>query len=69
MNDDCPALLMDLPTSIRGFCFLDDDGEPRIVLNSRLTHEQNMKTWLHERGHIIREELTDLNYHEYGGEM
>lgn len=67
MIDDRPALMVDLPTSIRGFCFLDDDGEARIVLNARLTHEQNMKTWLHEREHILREELTDPNYHEYGG--
>lgn len=65
--DEHEARLVDLPTSVRGFCFLDDDGEPRIVLNSRLTHEQNMQTWLHEREHILREELTDPNYHEYGG--
>ena len=28
--DERPALLVNLPTSVRGFCFHDDDGEPHI---------------------------------------
>lgn len=59
------AILADLPTSIRGFVFLDDEGEPVIVVNSRLTREQNRKTFRHERRHIRRGELTDATYCEY----
>jgi len=64
MNEDRPALLMDLPTSVRGFCFLGDDGEPVIVVNSRLTREQNLETMDHELRHIENGELTDPNYKE-----
>lgn len=59
------VILLDLPTSVRGFVFLDENGEPVIVLNSRLTREQNFLTWVHERMHILREDLTNANYEEY----
>lgn len=63
MNE--PARLMDLPTSVRGFCYHDDNGEEFIILNSRLTHEQNRKTFDHEMEHIENEEMYDQNYNEY----
>lgn len=59
--------LADLPTSVRGFVYHDDDGEMYIVLNSRLSHEQNLSTFVHELKHIRRGDLDDPNYHEYGG--
>lgn len=59
--------LADLPTSVRGFVYHDDDGEMYIVLNSRLSHEQNLSTYVHELKHISRGDLDDPNYHEYGG--
>lgn len=59
--------LMNLPTSVRGFVYHDDDGELYIVLNSRLSHEQNISTYVHELKHISRGDLDDPNYHEYGG--
>ena len=62
--DENEVILQDLPTSVRGFVFLGDDGEPVIVVNSRLTREQNRRTYRHERGHIERNELTDKNYKE-----
>lgn len=61
------TILMDLPTSVRGLVFHDDDGDPVIVLNARLTREANRKTYKHERDHIERGEMYDENYHEYGG--
>ena len=64
MNDR-PALLVDLPTSVRGFCYHDDDGEEYVVLNSRLTREQNLKTYDHEQKHIERGELYEPTYNEY----
>ena len=62
------VILQDLPTSVRGFVFQDADGEPRIVVNSRLTREANRKTYDHERGHIDRCELSEPTYIEYGGD-
>ena len=59
------AILADLPTSIRGFVFLGDDGEPVIVVNSRLTREQNRKTFSHEKRHIRRGDMTNKDYKEY----
>ena len=61
------TILMDLPTSVRGLVFHDDDGDPLIVLNARLTREQNLKTYDHERRHIDRGEMFEPNYNEYGG--
>lgn len=61
------VILQDLPTSVHGFVFLDDDGEPVIVMNSRLSHEQNRRTYDHEKKHIDRDELHDMTYNEYGG--
>ena len=64
MNDR-PALLIDLPTSVRVFCYHDDDGEPVIVLNARLTREQNRETFDHERDHIDRGDMFEPSYTEY----
>ena len=61
------VILQDLPTSVRGFVFLGDDGEPVIVVNSRLTREANRKTFDHECGHIECGEMNDQTYIEYGG--
>ena len=59
------AILKDLPTGVRGFVFLGDDGEPVIVVNSRLTWEQNRKTFRHEKKHIKKNQLSETTYHEY----
>ena len=65
--EDSRVILQDLPTSIRGFVFQGEDGDPVIVVNSRLTREQNRLTYNHERGHIERNELNEPTYNEYGG--
>ena len=58
-------ILQDLPTSVRGFVFQGEDGEPVIVVNSRLTREQNIRTFDHEQNHIRRNELNEPTYIEY----
>ena len=63
--EESKVILQDLPTSVRGFVFHDEDGEPVIVINSRLTREQNLKTYRHERRHIKRNELNEPTYNEY----
>ena len=64
---DEKVILQDLPTSVRGFCYHDNDGEEYVVLNSRLTREQNRRTYDHERGHLDRGEMYEPNFTEYGG--
>lgn len=64
MNEN-EVILADLPTSVRGFVFLGDDGEPVIVVNSRLTREQNLKTFKHEKRHIRRGDMENNDYKEY----
>jgi hypothetical protein len=63
--DERPARLMNLPTSVKGICFHDNDGEAYVILNARLTREQNRTTYDHEQAHIARGDLWDQNYDEY----
>lgn len=63
--DEYTALLVDLPTSVRGLCYHDDNGEEFVILNARLTREQNLKTYDHEQKHIERGELYEPTYNEY----
>lgn len=68
MNEnDIPVVMMDLPTAVRGFCRLGPDCGPIIVLNQKMTYEQQQKTYLHELDHIRSGEMYDPEYHEYGG--
>ena len=66
--DEEKVILQDLPTSVRGFCFHDDDGEEYVVLNARLTREQNRKTLEHEKKHIVNGDMYESTYNEYGKE-
>lgn len=67
MTEDRPAILDNLPTTVRGFCFHDNDGEAFIVVNARLTREANRKTYDHEKAHIDRGDMYEPTYNEYGG--
>lgn len=53
------AILLDLPTTVRGFVVGKDD--PTIVLNARLSHEANMETYRHELRHIERDDFERFN--------
>lgn len=64
--DQIPVVLMDLPTHIRGFVCLGSDFSPTIIINSRMTFEQQRKTWIHEMNHIANGDMDDENYYEYG---
>ena len=65
MEEERPATLLNMPTTVRGFCYHDNDGEAYVVLNARLTREQNRITYDHEQGHIDRGELYEPTYIEY----
>ena len=45
MITDVRTVLQDLPSSIRGFVVLDENGDPTIVLNSRYNRETNIETY------------------------
>lgn len=66
--DDYRVVLANLPTSIRGYVFLESDGVPVITLNANLTREQNRRTYEHERKHIINGDMDNQDYKEYGGD-
>ena len=54
--------LYDLPLKCRGFIVRDPyTDEECIIVNSRLTHEANLKTYLHEIRHKL---LGDLDSDE-----
>ena len=65
MTEQVPTFLMDLPETIRGFTILGSDYEPIIILNSRMSHEQQRKTYRHEMDHIISGQIDDEGYKEY----
>ena len=65
--EETRTILADLPTSVRGFVVFDENGDPVIIVNARLSMEQNRLTWIHERRHIRRGDMNDINYNEYGG--
>lgn len=67
MEEERKVRLMNLPTSVRGLCYHDDDGEEFVILNSRLTHEQNVTTYRHEKKHLQRGDMYEPDYNEYGG--
>jgi len=63
--DHYSVVLSNLPTSIKGFVYLDSDGNPVIVLNANLTREQNRRTYEHEKKHIASGDMINPNYIEY----
>ena len=65
MTEETRTIIIDLPTKVKGFCYLDSTGTPVIALNARMTWEIQRKTYDHELLHILRGELTDITYKEY----
>ena len=52
-NADYFVKLVDFPTcSCGGVILLNEDGTYTILLNSRLSHEQNADSLIHELNHI-----------------
>lgn len=69
VNDNITTILADLPTTVHGFVTFGSDYQPLIVINSRMTVEQQRKTYRHELNHILRGDLWDEDYTdetEYG---
>ena len=66
-HEEIRTILQDLPVSVHGFVFHDDDGQPVIVLNSRLSAERRRKAFDHEMEHIENEDMYNEDFNEYGG--
>lgn len=66
MNDIVPVVLMDLPTHVHGFVCVGSDYNPCIVINSRMSFEQQQKTFKHEMEHIESGDMYNDDYNEYG---
>lgn len=58
--ENIKTVLYDLPQGIKGYT-LHKDGFYTIVLNSKLSHEQNKKTYLHEMFHIENGDFDNTN--------
>ena len=63
--DNIPIVLKDLPVHVRGFVCLGSDFEPIIVINARMTREQQLRTYRHEIKHLQHGEMYNVSYHEY----
>ena len=50
--EDIFVKLIELPYTIRSYVVLNKDQSYTIVLNSKLSHEQNMISYQHEMEHI-----------------
>lgn len=50
--EDIFVKLIELPYTIRSYVVLNKDQSYTIVLNSKLSHEQNMISYWHEVEHI-----------------
>ena len=46
--------LIKMPSRIKGYTAIDNDGNYNIYLNEQLSQEQQRKTYLHEMAHIAR---------------
>lgn len=55
--DDIRTYLVNLPTRVPGLASVDENGDPMIYLNARLTIEQHRKTVDHELQHIQHDDF------------
>lgn len=56
---DIPTYLINLPTTVSGMSSVDDDGEPMVYLNARLTDVQHRRTYEHELRHLEHDDLNN----------
>ena len=57
MRTDVNTMLVDLPGTIKAFVAKDTDDFYTIYLNSRLSHEQNVVSFIHEMEHIKNDDF------------
>lgn len=57
--------VQDLPASVHGICYHDDDLNPYIIINAKMDRAHQLSTLRHELDHIERGQMFDPDYHEY----
>lgn len=50
--DEITTRLVSMPVSAKGYTLMDHEGDYNVFLNSRHTHEQQMRSFQHELDHI-----------------
>lgn len=59
MLDNYTTIYQNLPYKIKGFAVYNSKEDYyTIVLNSRLSHDQNIKTFIHELKHINNDDFS-----------
>lgn len=51
--DNINVVYVDMPAGVRSYVVLNSDESYTIVINSRLSHEQNLLSYYHEIDHIL----------------
>lgn len=59
--EEINTIYADMPTTIRSYVVANNDNTYTIVLNSRLSREQHLISYYHERNHI-----TNRDYEKKG---
>lgn len=54
---DCWLMVRDLPKGVKGFITRDENGTAYIIISSRLSEYEKMRTLMHESVHLIRGDL------------
>lgn len=64
---DIKIIYLDMPSRIKGFVLKHDTASYTIVINPKLTHDQQKAVYLHELSHIINDdfECDDIDMLEY----
>ena len=66
------TIYYNMPTTIRSYVIPNQDGSYAIVLNSKLSHEQNVKSYNHEIEHILNgdyEKKCDVDIIEFNAHI
>lgn len=59
------VILQDLPVTVKAFCYHDCDMNNFVVINSKLSRDEQREAYEHELQHIQHGDMYDPQYHEY----
>lgn len=57
MDRDIPTYLIDLPYRVPGLSSVDENGDPTVYLNARLSSVQHRRTYEHELQHLRHDDF------------
>lgn len=56
------VILQDMPCTVRACVLYDDTGVPLILVNARLTRQQQLAGLIHEVRHIRRGDMDNIKF-------